>query len=248
MRPLEGKTALVTGAGRGIGAAAAVLLAEAGARVVVHYHSSRDAAEATARECERRGGSAMTAAADLRSPAEIERLKAALDEAGIAPDILVNNAGVSHYGLFTDVTERDWDDVVGVNLKGMFRLTQLLAPAMVRRRHGRIINVSSVWGIAGASCEALYSLTKGGVNAFTKALAKELAPSGVTVNAVAPGAVETDMMRDFSEEELAALRAEIPMGRLARPEEIASLILFLALPEAGYITGQIISPNGGWLI
>jgi len=118
----------------------------------------------------------------------------------------------------------------------------------VRRRRGRIINVSSVWGIAGASCEALYSLTKGGVNAFTKALAKELAPSGVTVNAVAPGAVETDMMRDFSEEELAALRAGIPAGRLARPEEIAAVIRFLALPEAGYITGQIISPNGGWLI
>jgi 3-oxoacyl-[acyl-carrier protein] reductase len=129
----------------------------------------------------------------------------------------------------------------------MFRLTQLLAPAMVRRRYGRIINVSSVWGIAGASCEVLYSLTKGGVNAFTKALAKELAPSGVTVNAVAPGAVETDMMRDFSEAELAALRAEIPAGRLARPEEIASLIRFLASPESGYITGQVISPNGGWL-
>jgi len=248
MRPLEGMTALVTGASRGIGAAAAVLLAEAGAFVVVHYRASRDAAEATARECARRGAGAMIAAADLACGAEIERLKRELDAAGIEPDILVNNAGVSHYGLFTDVTERDWDEVVGVNLKGMFRLTQLLVPAMVRRRRGRIINVSSVWGIAGASCEALYSLTKGGVNAFTKALAKELAPSGVTVNAVAPGAVETDMMRDFSEEELAALRAGIPAGRLARPEEIAAVIRFLALPEAGYITGQIISPNGGWLI
>jgi len=190
----------------------------------------------------------MVAAADLASGAEIERLKAELDAAGVEPDILVNNAGVAHYGLFTEVTERDWEQVVGVNLKGMFRLTQLLVPAMVRRRYGRIINISSVWGMAGASCEVLYSLTKGGVNAFTKALAKELAPSGVTVNAVAPGAVGTDMMRDFSEDELAALRAEIPMGRFARPEEIAAAVRFLALPEAGYVTGQIISPNGGWLI
>jgi 3-oxoacyl-[acyl-carrier protein] reductase len=248
MKPLEGKTALVTGASRGIGAAAAVLLAEAGAHVVVHCHAARDKAEATARECERRGAAAMVAAADLASGAEIERLKAELDAAGVEPDILVNNAGVAHYGLFTEVTERDWEQVVGVNLKGMFRLTQLLVPAMVRRRYGRIINISSVWGMAGASCEVLYSLTKGGVNAFTKALAKELAPSGVTVNAVAPGAVGTDMMRDFSEDELAALRAEIPMGRFARPEEIAAAVRFLALPEAGYVTGQIISPNGGWLI
>ena len=247
MRPLRGMSALVTGAGRGIGAAAAVALAEAGAYVVVHYHAAREMAEATARECERRGAGALVASADLGSPDGPERLKQALDDAGLAPDILVNNAGVSRYGLFTDVSERDWDEVVGVNLKGMFRLTQLVVPAMVRRRYGRIINVSSVWGIAGASCEVLYSLTKGGVNAFTKALAKELAPSGVTVNAVAPGAVETDMMRDFSEDELAALRAEIPAGRLASPEEIAAVIRFLALPEAGYITGQIISPNGGWV-
>jgi 3-oxoacyl-[acyl-carrier protein] reductase len=247
MKPLDGLTALVTGASRGIGAAAAVLLAEAGACVVVHYHAARDKAEATARECERRGAGALVASADLGSPDGPDRLKAALDAAGLAPDILVNNAGVSRYGLFTDVTERDWDEVVGVNLKGLFRLTQLLVPAMVRRRYGRIINVSSVWGIAGASCEVLYSMTKGGVNAFTKALAKELAPSGVTVNAVAPGAVETDMMRDFDESELAALREDIPAGRFARPEEIASLIRYLALPEAGYITGQIISPNGGWL-
>jgi Dehydrogenases with different specificities (related to short-chain alcohol dehydrogenases) len=247
MKPMKEMTALVTGASRGIGAAAAVLLAEEGMHIVVHYHAARDKAEATARACERRGARATVVRADLRDRAELDRLKGELDAAGLSPDILVNNAGVSHYGLFTDVTEQDWDDVVGVNLKGMFRLTQLLAPAMVGRRYGRIINVSSVWGVAGASCEVLYSLTKGGVNAFTKALAKELAPSGVTVNAVAPGAVETDMMRDFSEDELAALRAEIPAGRLARPEEIASLIRFLASPESGYITGQIISPNGGWL-
>lgn len=247
MKPLEGMTALVTGASRGIGAAAAVMLAEAGAYVVVHYHTARDKAEATARECGRRGAGALVLQADLGSPDGPDRLKRALDEAGLAPDILVNNAGVSRYGLFTDVTEKDWNEVVGVNLWGLFRLTQLLVPAMVRRRYGRIINVSSVWGIAGASCEVLYSLTKGGVNAFTKALAKELAPSGVTVNAVAPGAVETDMMRDFDEAELAALKEAIPAGRLARPEEIASLIRYLALPEAGYITGQIISPNGGWI-
>ncbi|MNM76637.1 3-oxoacyl-[acyl-carrier-protein] reductase FabG [compost metagenome] len=118
---------------------------------------------------------------------------------------------------------------------------------MVRRRFGRIINVSSIWGMSGASCEVAYSAAKGGVNAFTKALAKELAPSQVTVNAVAPGAVQTDMMASFEEAELRRLEEEIPAGRLATPEEIASLVYFLALPESGYITGQIISPNGGWI-
>lgn len=247
MNPLRGMTALVTGGSRGIGAAVAERLAGEGMNIVIHYHTAKEAAEAAARACVRRGAEALTVAADLRRTEDIERLKQSLDDAGWSPDILVNNAGIPHYGLFTDVTERDWDDVVGVNLKGLFRLTQLLVPAMISRRFGRIINISSVWGITGASCEVLYSMTKGGVNAFTKALAKELAPSGVTVNAVAPGAVETEMLGAFSEDEMSALRDDIPAGRLARPEEIAALVHFLAMPESGYITGQIISPNGGWV-
>ncbi|GJM71372.1 hypothetical protein HMSSN036_35880 [Paenibacillus macerans] len=174
-------------------------------------------------------------------------MKERLDHYGLHPDILVNNAGISHYGLLSDVTEEEWDDVMNVNLKSVFMCSQLFMPYMIRQRFGRIINVSSVWGISGGSCETVYSAAKGGVNAFTKALAKELAPSGVTVNAVAPGAVRTEMMERFDEGELKQLEEEIPAGRLASPQEISSLIYFLALPESGYITGQIISPNGGWI-
>jgi len=134
-----------------------------------------------------------------------------------------------------------------VNLKGMFLVTQAFMGRMVSQRFGRIINVSSIWGLTGASCEVLYSTAKGGMNAFTKALAKELAPSGVTVNAVAPGVVDTAMINHLSEEERQKLMDEIPVGRFAEPDEIASLVYFLSKPESGYITGQIISPNGGWL-
>ncbi len=136
---------------------------------------------------------------------------------------------------------------MAVNLKGMFLCCQLFMPSMISRKYGRIINVSSVWGMSGASCEVLYSTTKGGMNAFTKALAKELAPSGITVNAVAPGAVDTEMNHNLNEDERAALAEEIPVGRFGKPDEVASLVYFLSLPESGYITGQIISPNGGWI-
>ena len=163
------------------------------------------------------------------------------------PDIIVNNAGISHYGLLSDVSEDDWDLVMNTNLKGMFLCTQAFLPHMISQKYGRIVNVSSVWGITGASCEVLYSTAKGGMNAFTKALAKELAPSGITVNAVAPGAVDTSMLHHMNEEDKQLLINDIPIGRLAQPEEIASLVYFVALPESGYITGQVISPNGGWI-
>jgi 3-oxoacyl-[acyl-carrier protein] reductase len=174
-------------------------------------------------------------------------MKEKLESRGLVPNILVNNAGVSHFGLLSDMSEEEWDQVMNVNLKGAFLCTKAFMPAMITAKYGRIINISSVWGISGASCEAAYSASKGGLNALTKALAKELAPSGVTVNAVAPGAVETDMLATFNKDEIAALQEEIPAGRLAQPDEIASLVYFLALPESGYITGQVISPNGGWV-
>lgn len=153
-------------------------------------------------------------------------MKEKLDALGIAPDILVNNGGISHYGMLVDVTEEQWDTVMNINLKGMFMCTQLFMPHMITQKYGRIINVSSVWGMTGAACEVLYSTTKGGMNAFTKALAKELAPSGVTVNAVAPGVVDTEMMNTFDPLEKEALAQEIPVGRFGSTEEIASLIYF----------------------
>ncbi|MDQ0113142.1 3-oxoacyl-[acyl-carrier protein] reductase [Paenibacillus harenae] len=239
-------TVLITGGSRGIGAAIAIRFAAEGVNIVIHYLHSHEAANETARTCMALGANVMTISADLRSKEQLERMYDKLKSHRMLPDILVNNGGISHYGMLMDVTEQEWDDVMAVNLKGMFLCSQLFMPHMIAGRFGRIINVSSVWGISGASCEVLYSTTKGGMNAFTKALAKELAPSGVTVNAVAPGAVDTVMMNSFNEEEKAALQQEIPAGRFGSPEEIASLVYFLSLPESSYITGQIISPNGGW--
>ncbi len=237
---------MITGGSRGIGAAIAQRFAAEGVNIVLHYLESHESANETARRCMSLGASVMTISADLRSRDQLTRMRDKLSSHGIYPDILVNNGGIAHYGMLSDVTEEEWDDVMAVNLKGMFLSTQLFMPHMIAQRYGRIINVSSVWGMSGASCEVLYSTTKGGVNAFTKALAKEVAPSGITVNAVAPGVVETEMMDGFNPEEKAALQQEIPAGRFGSAEEIASLVYFLSLPESSYITGQIISPNGGW--
>jgi 3-oxoacyl-[acyl-carrier protein] reductase len=246
-KPFTEQTVLITGASRGIGAAIAERFAMVGMNVVIHYRESHEAANEVARSCMKHGAKALTVSADIRSREQINKMKEKLEQREMIPDIIVNNAGISHYGLLSDVSEEDWDKIMNVNLKGAFLCTQTFMTAMIRQKYGRIINVSSIWGISGASCEVVYSTAKGGMNAFTKALAKELAPSGVTVNAVAPGAVNTEMMAGFQGEEKAALENEIPIGRFALPDEIASLVYFLALPESGYITGQIISPNGGWL-
>lgn len=246
-KPLHEMTVLITGGSRGIGAAIAQRFAAERMNIVIHYLQSHEAANETARRCMRLGANVMTISADLRSKEQLARMRDKLADRGMIPDILVNNAGIAHYGMLSDVTEQEWDDVMSVNLKGMFLTTQLFMGPMIHQRFGRIINVSSVWGMSGASCEVLYSTTKGGMNAFTKALAKELAPSGVTVNAVAPGAVDTVMLDKLDDGEKQALEQEIPLGRFAQPDEIASLVYFLSLPESAYITGQVISPNGGWM-
>jgi 3-oxoacyl-[acyl-carrier protein] reductase len=240
-------TVLVTGGNRGIGAAIAERFASAGMNVVIHYLQAHEAANEVARKCMKHGVRVLTTTADLKSKDQILKMKEKLTHHQMIPDILVNNAGIAHYGILSDVAEEEWDTVMNTNLKGMFLCTQAFLPFMISQQYGRIINVSSVWGITGASCEVLYSTTKGGMNAFTKALAKELAPSGITVNAIAPGAVDTSMLQHLNEEDKQSLISDIPLGRLAQPEEIASLVYFVALPESSYITGQIISPNGGWI-
>lgn len=245
--PFRQQTVLITGASRGIGAAVAERFATVGMNIVIHYLNSHEAANETARRCSLLGSKVMTVSADIRSAEQLLRMREKLESKGFVPDILVNNAGVSHYGLLADLTEEEWDRVLDINLKGTFLASKLFMEAMVRRKYGRIVNVSSIWGMAGASCEVAYSAAKGGLNAFTKALAKELAPSGVTVNAVAPGPVDTEMMAGFSPEEKQAIAEEIPAGRFARPDEIASLVYYLSLPESGYITGQIVSASGGWV-
>ncbi|WP_261306080.1 elongation factor P 5-aminopentanone reductase [Paenibacillus andongensis] len=246
-KPFSEQTVLITGASRGIGAAIAERFAAVGMNVVIHYRESHEAANEVARSCMKHGAKVLTVSADVISREQIYKMQEKLEQRDMVPDIIVNNAGISHFGLLSDVSEEDWDQVMNVNLKGAFLCTQTFMTAMVKQKYGRIINVSSIWGISGASCEVVYSTAKGGLNAFTKALAKELAPSGVTVNAVAPGAVQTEMMAGFQPEEREAIANEIPAGRFALPDEVASLVYFLALPESGYITGQIISPNGGWL-
>ncbi|CAM4262018.1 elongation factor P 5-aminopentanone reductase [Paenibacillus typhae] len=246
-KPINEMTVLITGGSGGIGGAIAERFASVGMNIVIHYMNSHEAANDVARRCLAMGAKVMTVAADMKDRSQLLRMAERLESSGMLPDILVNNAGKAHYGMLADVTEEEWDEVMAVNLKGIFLCSQIFMPYMVSQRFGRIINVSSVWGISGASCEVAYSASKGGVNAFTKALAKELAPSGVTVNAVAPGAVNTAMLNNLQEDELRMLEEEIPAGRLASPEEVASLVYFLALPESGYITGQVISPNGGWI-
>lgn len=240
IRPFNEQTVLVTGGSRGIGAAIAERFASVGMNVVIHYMQSHEAANDTARRCMKTGAKVLTATADLRSKEQILRLQEKLDHHEMTPDIIVNNAGVSHYGMLSDVSEELWDDVMNINLKGSFLISQQFMKPMIRQKYGRIINVSSIWGISGSSCEVLYSTTKGGINAFTKALAKELAPSGVTVNAVAPGAVDTLMMANFDSQEKAAIENEIPAGRFAQPNEIASLVYFLALPNPAILPDRLL--------
>ena len=245
-KPLTETTVLVTGASRGIGAAIAVRFASVGMRVVIHYLQAHEAANEVARQCLSYGADVLTVTADLRSKEQLERMAEKMERHGFIPDVLVNNAGVAQYGLLSEVTEEEWDYVMGVNLKGMFLCTQRFMPAMIRQKYGRIINVSSVWGISGASCEVVYSASKGGVNAFTKALAKELAPSGVTVNAVAPGSVPTPgALKYVDQKEYERRAATIPLRRIGREEDIDHALAFLLSKEASFVNGAVLHVDGG---
>ncbi|WP_128894181.1 elongation factor P 5-aminopentanone reductase [Longirhabdus pacifica] len=246
-KTLNEMTVLITGSSRGIGAAIAERFADIKMNIIIHYVHSHEHANQVARNCIAKGAKVMTVAGDISVSDEISKIKEKLDQHGLYPDIVINNAGISHYGMLMDTTEEQWDHIMNVNLKSMFLSCKAFAPYMISQKWGRIINISSVWGMTGASCETAYSASKGGVNAFTKALAKELAPSGVTVNAVAPGAVDTVMLNHLEQEEKQMLEQEIPLGRFATTDEIASMTYYLALPESSYITGQVLSPNGGWL-
>lgn len=240
------RAALVTGGSRGIGAAVAERLAADGIDVIVHYYASGEQAEAVAERCRSYGVRAAAVRADVRSGASLREMKAALDLDGWSPSIVVHCAGVAHYGLLEDTDEELLDDVLGLHLKGAYHLTKLYGPAMAWGRWGRFVHLSSLWGVVGAAGEAIYAASKGGLNAFVKSMAKELASSGVTVNAVAPGAIDTDMLASLDDADKAKLREEIPLGRLGRPEEVADLVRLLVSDDASYITGQVISLSGGW--
>lgn len=241
------KTALVTGASRGIGAAVAVALAEMGMDVAVHYHQNRAGAEQTAARCRALGVRAQLFACDISQSAAVDRMCAEIRDRLGAPLILVNNAGVDAFGLLTDTTDAEWRRVMGTDLDGVFYCCRALIPGMVHEKYGRIVNISSMWGVAGASCEAVYSAAKAGVIGLTKALARELGPSGITVNAVAPGVIRTDMNARHSAETMAALCEETPLGRIGEPQDVAAAVAFLTSERAGFITGQIIGADGGYL-
>lgn len=236
------KIALVTGASRGIGRAIAEALAAEGYRLYLTCKSSEaDLTQLSHQLSARFSIECTPVIADMGDARAVERLFSQISDL----TLLVNNAGVSHIGLLHQMSVPEWQNLMNVNLNALFYTCRLAIPVMLRRHAGKIINISSVWGNAGASMEVAYSASKGGVNAFTRALAKELAPSGIQVNAIACGVIDTAMNGCFSPEELEALRDEIPSDRIGQPEEVAELVLSL-LHAPAYLTGQIITLDGGW--
>ena len=245
---IANKTAIVTGGSRGIGAAAALLLAREGWRVAVGCHRLPDRAQALCDRLRREGREAVPFCGDVSSVAEMEAQVQAVVERWGQIDLLVNNAGIAQQRLFTEITEAEWDRMFAVNAKGLYACCRAVVPGMIRRHSGNIINVSSMWGQAGASCEVHYSAAKAAVIGFTKALAKELGPSGIRVNCVAPGVIATEMNAALDGETLDALREETPLGTIGTPEEVARAILWLAGDGASFVTGQVIGVNGGFVI
>ena len=239
------KTVLVTDASRGIGKAIAVKFAKKGYNVVINCIRSEERLMQTKKEIESYQVPCLAYLGDMGDMEQCKELFAKVKKQFGTVDVLVNNAGISYIGLLQDMTAADWDRVIRTNLTSVFNCSKLAIPDMVAQKYGKIINISSVWGNVGASCEVAYSATKGGINAFTKALAKELAPSNIQVNAVACGAIDTEMNQFLEQDELISLVDEIPTGRLGRAEEVADLVYHLGYKNA-YLTGQVIGLDGGW--
>ncbi len=240
--------ALVTGAGRGIGRAIALKLAAAGFDVAVNYcHSAAEAEELAARIVIL-GRRAVAVQADVADGDAVRAMVAEVEDRLGPVSLLVNNAGVSWTGLFQDTDEAVWRRLFSVNVDGAYHCIQAVLPRMLREKDGSIINISSIWGLHGASCEVAYAATKSALEGMTRSLAAELAPSGIRVNAVAPGCIDSDMLRALGEETVASLTEETPMGRLGTAEDVAKAVRFLALPDASFITGQILTADGGFTL
>jgi len=244
---LSGKTALVTGASRGIGRSIAVELSKAGAIVAVNYNKNEEGAYETLKIIKENGGFGIVVKGDVSSYKEVKNMIDLTIHKFGRIDILVNNAGISKVGLFMDMQEDEWSDLLKIDLNGVINCSHYALKYMAYQKSGNIINISSIWGNSGASCETVYSAAKGAVNSFTKALAKEMALSNIRVNAIAPGVIDTEMNKWLSLEDKEALLQEIPMMRFGTGEDIGKLTVFLTSDEAKYITGQIITVDGGML-
>lgn len=245
---LDGRYALVTGASRGIGRAIALRLAAEGAAVALNFAGNVAAAEAVRKEIESAGGKAILVPADVADKTAATEMVEKTIEAFGAIDILVNNAGITRDGLLLRMKEEDWDAVLNTNLKGVFHCSKAAAKFMMKKRYGRIVNMASVVGLVGNSCQANYAAAKAGVIGFTKALAKELAGRGITVNAIAPGFIRSDMTDVLPDTVKETMLAGIPLGRAGEPEDVAKAALFLASDQAAYITGQVLTVDGGMVM
>lgn len=240
------KTAIITGGARGIGKAIVEKLASDGYNIILNYFHSEEQAKEIKKQLNSRGSKVEIYKADVSKREEAEDLvKFAKDTYGTV-DILINNAGIDQWKLFCDITDEDWNYVISNNLTSVFYMTQEALKYMIPNKSGCIINISSIWGMTGASCEVAYSVSKAGMDGLTKSLAKELAPSNIRVNSVAPGIINTDMNKGLSKEEIEEIKSQIPLGKIGKPEDIAKCVSWLIEDE--YTTGQIISPNGGWVI
>ena len=247
MDKLSVKVALITGASIGIGRAIAVEFAKEGASVVINYSTDDQGAKETLEEVKSVNGYGVIVKGDISTSDKCKTIVEYVLKMMGKIDILVNNAGISHIGLFIDSTEKEINNMLNVNLLGSIHLTKNVLSNMISRKSGIIVNISSMWGEVGASCEVLYSTTKGGINAFTKALAKEVAPSNIRVNAISPGVIDTGMNSFLEEEEKKDLEEEIPLGRFGSTSEIGKLAVFLSSEDSSYITGQIIRADGGFI-
>ena len=242
------KTAIITGSSRGIGRATALLLARRGWRVCVNYLERRDKAEEVCALLRSEGREAMRFQADVSDKAAVEAMAQAV-RARFGPiSLLVSNAGVAGQMQFQDVREADWDRYFSVNVKGAYNAVQAVLPDMLHAHAGSIVTVSSMWGLRGASCEVVYSATKAALIGLTRSLAMELAPTGIRVNCVAPGVVNTDMVQVLGQDTLRELAEQTPLGRLGTPEDIAAAVAFLAQDDASFITGQILTADGGFIL
>ncbi|NCE63536.1 SDR family oxidoreductase [Pseudoflavonifractor sp. 524-17] len=242
------RTVLITGASRGIGAACARRFARAGDRVAINYNRSQEAAHALAEELRAMGADAALFQGDVGDTGQVNQMVDNVLDKFCQLDILVCNAGAAKQQLFTDITDEDWHSCFQVNVDGVFRCCRAVLPHFIHRKQGRIITMSSIWGLTGGSCEVAYSAAKAAVIGLTKALAKEVGPSGITVNCVAPGVIDTEMNHNLTPDDLEALRMDTPLETIGRPEDAAESVFFLASEGGRFLTGQVISPNGGILI